>query len=117
MSTFFDKLKQGASDTAKKAQQAVEVTKLKSQISSKEREIENHFKHLGESVFKAFTENDLSKAELSIRSRSEQIMELQKEMLDLQLKITEVKNEKKCVCGKTVLLDFKFCQSCGHRFD
>ncbi len=115
MSTFFDKLKQGASDTAKKAQQAVEVTKLKSQISSKE--IENHFMHLGESVFNAFRENDLSNAELSIRSRSEQVIQLQKEISDLQLKITEVRNEKKCVCGKTVVLDSKFCQSCGHRFD
>lgn len=117
MSTFFEKLKQGASDTARKAQQAVEVTKLKSQISSKEREIENHFIHLGESVFNAFSENDLSKAELSIRSRSEQVIQLQKEIFDIQLKITEAKNEKKCVCGKTVILDFKFCQSCGHSFD
>ena len=38
--SLLDKIKQSASDAAKKAQQTVEITKLKSQISGKEKDQE-----------------------------------------------------------------------------
>lgn len=115
--SFFEKVKQGASEAAKKAQQTVEITRLKTQISSKEKEIERNYSLIGEVVYKAFVAGDLSQSENSVTEICQGIISLEQEITTLEQKIIEVRNEKECVCGKVVLADTKFCPGCGHKFD
>jgi rRNA maturation endonuclease Nob1 len=114
---FLDKLKEGATKAADKAKETVEVTRLNTQISGKKRDIERSYAKIGETVFQAYADGDLSAAEPEIQTLSQDIIGWQKEIAALEQKIKEVKNEKDCVCGKVVPLDAKFCQGCGHKFE
>ncbi|MNQ96958.1 hypothetical protein D3C85_1125820 [compost metagenome] len=114
--SFFDKVKQGASEAAKKAQQTVEITKFKTQISLKEREIDKIYKLIGESVYTSYLSGDYTRVEDNVKDYCLGIAQINQEITDLEQKITEVRNEKECVCGKTVAADTKFCSTCGHHF-
>jgi rRNA maturation endonuclease Nob1 len=113
---FFNKLKEGAGKAADLAKETVEVTRLNTQISAKKREIEKNHNRIGELIFSAFQMNDLTIAEGPVTTVCQEIVTLQHDILLLELKIQEVKNEKSCVCGKTIALNAKFCPSCGHQF-
>ncbi|MEC0228477.1 zinc ribbon domain-containing protein [Paenibacillus alba] len=114
--SFFDKVKQGATDAAKKAQQTVEITKLKTQISSKEKEIEKHYNLIGESVYAAHLAGNAAQSETDVADLCEGITSIKQEIALIEQKISEARNEKECVCGKVVLADTKFCSVCGHKF-
>lgn len=114
--SFFDKVKQGATDAAKKAQQTVEITRYKTQISSKEREIERIYKLIGESVYNSYLAGDYSQVQINVTDFCQGITQINQEISEIEQKITEVRNEKECVCGKVVATDTKFCSSCGHHF-
>ncbi|NOV02118.1 hypothetical protein [Paenibacillus planticolens] len=114
--SFFDKVKQGASDAAKKAQQTVELTKLKAQISSKEKEIEKFYHLIGESVYAAHVSGSLDRTGEIVERFSHGIEAVKQEIAVLEQKVIEVRNEKECVCGKVVVADTKFCSACGHPF-
>ncbi|GGI45133.1 hypothetical protein GCM10008018_10570 [Paenibacillus marchantiophytorum] len=114
--SFFDKVKQGASDAAKKAQQTVEITKLKTQISAKEKEIERTYHLIGESVYAAYVAGDATQSEERRADLCVGIDVIKQEISLLEHKISEVRNEKECVCGKVVAADTKFCSTCGHKF-
>ncbi|BFT71889.1 MULTISPECIES: hypothetical protein [Paenibacillus] len=114
--SFFDKVKQGATDAAKKAQQTVELTKLKAQVSSKEKEIEKFYNLIGESVYAAYMSGDIARAGEIVERFSLGIDAVKQEIAVLDQKIIELRNEKECVCGKVVVADTKFCSSCGHQF-
>ncbi|QGQ97854.1 hypothetical protein EHS13_24665 [Paenibacillus psychroresistens] len=113
---FFNKLKEGAGKAADLAKETVEVTRLNTQISAKKREIEKSHNRIGELIFSAFQQNDLSVAEGQVTTVCQEIVTLQHDILLLELKIKEVRNEKSCVCGKTITFNAKFCPSCGHQF-
>ncbi|TDF97519.1 zinc ribbon domain-containing protein [Paenibacillus piri] len=113
--SFFEKMKQGASDAAKKAQQTVEITRLRAQISSKEKEIEKSFALIGESVYQAHSAGDWKKA--AVAAYFAHIQGLQQDIQAIEWKITEAKHEKVCRCGKVVARDVKFCSVCGYRFE
>lgn len=115
--SFFDKMKQGASDVAKKAQQTVEITKLKTQISLKEREIEKTCTYIGEAVFRSYANGDWKLAGQDIDSYCEHITGLRRDIRAIEAKVKAVRNEKECSCGKIVPLEVKFCPTCGHAFD
>ncbi|WNR42085.1 zinc ribbon domain-containing protein [Paenibacillus roseipurpureus] len=114
--SFFDKVKQGASEAAKKAQQTVEITKFKTQISLKEREIDKIYKLIGESVFASHQSGNMDQVASHVADYCTGITVIQLEISDLEQKIAEIRNEKECVCGKVVATDTKFCSSCGHHF-
>ncbi|MDD9268083.1 hypothetical protein ACFPES_13675 [Paenibacillus sp. GCM10023248] len=114
--SFFDKVKQGASDAAKKAQQTVEITKLKAQISSKEKEIEKFYGLIGESVYSAYMTGDTARYGEIVERLSHGIAMVKQEIVQLEQKLIELRNEKECVCGKVVAADTKFCSTCGHQF-
>ncbi|MFH5182047.1 zinc ribbon domain-containing protein [Paenibacillus sp. TAB 01] len=115
--SFFDKMKQGASDAAKKAQQTVEITKLKTQISLKEREIEKSYAYIGEAVFHSYRNGDWKMAGKDIEGYCLHITGLRRDISVLEAKIKAVKNEKECSCGKIVPLEVKYCPACGLPFD
>lgn len=114
--SFFDKMKQGASEAAKKAQQTVETTRLKTQIASKEKEIEKAFALIGESVFQSYASGDWKKSEREVAAYCDHISLLRQGIQALENKIKLAKNEKECRCGKIVTSDVKFCPVCGFQF-
>ncbi|MFD0870628.1 MULTISPECIES: zinc ribbon domain-containing protein [Paenibacillus] len=117
MKGFLNKFKEGAAEAAKMAQQTLEITRMKAQISTKEREVEKYFEAIGEEVFNAYTVKDLSQAEPFIEEAGKQIIRIRQEIRELELKIKEVKQIKECACGRNVPLEANYCPSCGYRFE
>jgi hypothetical protein len=115
--SFFDKMKQGASDAAKKAQQTVEITRLRTQISSKQKEQEKTFTLIGEKVYQAFTAGDWTQAEQDVNEYCQHVNQLSQDIQGIELKIKEAKNEKVCQCGRVVAREVKFCSGCGYHFE
>lgn len=115
--SFLDKLKEGASKAADKAKDTVEITKLNTQISSKRKEIEKLYNHIGEIVFQAYTAKDFMAAQPEIEQNCSLVVDLHQEIDGLEQRIKIVKNEKDCVCGHVVALDIRFCPKCGHKFE
>ncbi|WP_020618728.1 zinc ribbon domain-containing protein [Paenibacillus daejeonensis] len=114
--SFFNKVKQGASDAAKKAQQTVEITKMKSQISSKEKDMDKIQLKIGKAVYRAFVSGDLAESEVEVLDYCEELVLLQQDIDAIEDKIKNMKSEKTCTCGKVVPIDLKFCPECGKRF-
>ncbi|NHN30290.1 zinc ribbon domain-containing protein [Paenibacillus agricola] len=114
--SFFDKMKQGASEAAKKAQQTVETTKLRVQISSKEKEQEKSCKLIGEAVYQAYEAGNWKQAEKEIVAYCEHIRLLRQDIQSIDLKIKQAKHVKECRCGKMVASNVKFCPACGFAF-
>lgn len=114
--SIFDKVKSSAAKAAEKAQQAMEITRLNSQINSRKKQIEECYTKIGESVFHSHQAADLSLSDADIARLSAQIVEHQNEIAALNAKIQEVKQEKACACGNVVHADVMFCPSCGHKF-
>ncbi|WP_127587709.1 zinc ribbon domain-containing protein [Paenibacillus koleovorans] len=115
--SFFQKVKESASKAADKAQQAVEVQRVHSQISSVAKEIDKCKMLIGELVYSAYSKGDLSLAEAEIISNSKQIAQYESTIQELELRIKEIKNQKDCPSCKTVIaFDAKFCSGCGHQF-
>jgi Zn finger protein HypA/HybF involved in hydrogenase expression len=116
--SFMDKIKNSVSKTADKAQQLVEINRLNSQISSARKEIERIYNQIGQSVYEAFSKDDLSLAEQDIVKFSQEIVKLTVSISDLEKKIRDTRNEKDCPKCQTVSpLDTKFCPKCGLNYD
>lgn len=107
----------GVSTATEKAQQTVEITRLNAQISARKKEIEKKLAAIGEAVFDAYLEKDLSKAEQTIIPICETIVGLRKEIAGMEDRIRELRNEKECVCGTKVPFDTRFCPNCGRKFE
>ena len=117
MSSFFDKLKQGAAEAGKKAQSTIEVNRLKFQISSKEKEITGIYSRMGECVYHAMQNGTIEEISDQLLLFSEQINQKKAEIQDVENRIRTVQNEKLCPsCSKPATLDTKFCSGCGHHF-
>jgi hypothetical protein len=114
---LFGKIKEGASKAAEFTKETVEISKLNTQISTKKREIDKIYNRMGELVFNAYLINDLPSAEQQVTTFCQEIVNNQQEIRQIEIKIKEAKNEKDCVCGKTVVLQAKFCAVCGHKFE
>lgn len=118
--SFFKKLtdtvSKGVTTATEKAQQTVETTRLNAQISSKRKEIDKLFARIGESVYEAYQEKDLSLAEVKVIPGCEEISAIYAEIASIDDRIKSIRNEKECVCGKRLPSDTRFCPSCGHPF-
>ncbi|WP_079909848.1 zinc ribbon domain-containing protein [Paenibacillus sp. 32352] len=115
--SFFDKMKQGASDAAKKAQQTMETTRLKTQMASKEREIEKAYLLIGECVYQAHASGNWKASERDVLAYCDHIGLLRQGIQSLEQRIKAAKNEKECRCGKIVAMDVRFCPVCGFQFE
>ncbi|GIP26006.1 hypothetical protein J23TS9_11360 [Paenibacillus sp. J23TS9] len=116
MSNFLNKLKQGVSDAGKKAQQTVESTSLKFQVSSKEKDIEKNYTEIGRIVYRSLeTESSFIPNEEFTKYR-EAILGLEQEIEDLNRKIQHLQNLKECGCGKMLPADASYCPFCGQQF-
>ncbi|WP_168119580.1 zinc ribbon domain-containing protein [Paenibacillus sp. HB172176] len=111
--SLFDKLKDGAAKAADKAKDSVEVAKLSTQISGKKKEIEKIYRFIGESVYNARNEGTLDQTSELINFQSRLIDDLDQEIKQLEARVRSIKNERECICGKTIPADTKFCPHCG----
>jgi hypothetical protein len=111
--SLLDKIKQGATDAAKKATQTVEITKIKSQISSKEKDQQKLFHQMGLSIYRSHLEGNVASSESEVMGCCQQIDELQMDIRMLEERIKMIRFEKTCSCGKVVALDTRFCPDCG----
>lgn len=118
MKTFLEDLGKRIGETAEivgnKANEAMEVQKLKSQIRALERGNESDFEDLGRMVYEKFRNGESLDEEAAalceaIQSREESITEYTEQIAD-------VKGDVKCeVCGKSVAKEMAYCPYCGEK--
>jgi division protein CdvB (Snf7/Vps24/ESCRT-III family) len=137
---LFDKMKKGISDAGAKAKDMVEITRLNNQIGQRQRDIEQVYNKIGQAVFKAFQDNTLLEIEEAIKDFSQEIVQKQQEIAELESNITENKStdtnapyvpetqspetrgdqdpdQKVCpTCGQVSASETKFCPACGNKF-
>ncbi|MNH91826.1 hypothetical protein D3C73_443960 [compost metagenome] len=91
MSSFFQKVKDGAAKAADKAQQALEVQRLNSQISSVRKDIEKVKLEIGNAVLEAYLQGTISAAEPYLIAHSQKIVKHEAIIMQLEQKVQEVK--------------------------
>ncbi|MCJ8012437.1 zinc ribbon domain-containing protein [Paenibacillus sp. KQZ6P-2] len=116
MSNFLNKLKQGVSDAGKKAQQTVESTTLKFQVSSKEKDIEKNYTEIGRIVYHSLETQSSFIPNAEFQKYREAILGLEQEIEELNKKIQHLQNLKECGCGKMLPADATYCPFCGQQF-
>ncbi|MWV42376.1 hypothetical protein GRF59_01920 [Paenibacillus sp. HJL G12] len=116
MSNFLNKLKQGVSDAGKKAQQTVESTTLKFQVSSKEKDIEKNYTEIGRIVYRSLETESSFIPNAEFQKYRESILGLELEIEELNKKIQHLQNLKECGCGKMLPADASYCPFCGQQF-
>jgi len=114
--SIFDKMKQGASDAARKAQQTIEIARFNSQKSSREKDMTRLYTEMGEAMFRAYLSGETVESEETVASCCEQLKALKQEIESIDDRIKAVKLEKSCSCGKVVAINVNFCPDCGMRF-
>ncbi len=115
--SIFDRMKQGASEAARKVEQTVEIQKLKAQISAKDKEMDKLFNRIGRSVYRGFTDSDISHSETEVVGYCEELSRLAREIVLLREQIMLVKHDKSCSgCGKVVSAGVNYCPDCGKKF-
>lgn len=114
--SIFDKFKQGVSEAGQKAKIAVEVNRLKLQVSSKQAIIKEKYALIGEQVFLLHKEQS-PVSDNNIEHLCSEIMAIEQEIKAVQDKIRELTQEKVCQCGTPVEINARFCPSCGSHVD
>lgn len=117
MAGFFDKLKQGVSETGKQAKIAVETNRLKMQINMKQKEIDAKYTQVGKLVYQSYKNDDYSSIKDDLEQIYQEIMSFEAEIELINNKILEVKDTKECVCGNMVPSETRFCPQCGYKFE
>ncbi len=107
---FFDDVKKLGKNVAEKGKDAIEITKLNSQISSEKDKMKDLYSKIGEQVFINFKNgNDQGFGEWCV-----QIQELEAKVEELKNKVMEIKDSSKCpACGAEVSKETAFCPKCG----
>lgn len=113
---ILQRIKDGAGKVTDRAQNAVEIGRLNTQISNIERELGLYFQRMGEVFFDGYRSKDMSQAEKEMLELAKTCDLLVEERDEIRVKIAELKNEKLCgACGKAVTDDAVYCQYCGHK--
>ncbi|PZD95504.1 zinc ribbon domain-containing protein [Paenibacillus sambharensis] len=115
--SLFERMKQGASEAARKVEQTVEITRLKSQISSREKEMDKLYARIGQSVYRSYIAGDVSTSEEEVMDYCAELTGLEQEIAEIQTKIKDIKLEKTCTgCETVVPVSVRYCPECGKKF-
>lgn len=114
---WIDKLREGATRAADKAQKTIDATRITAQVAGKRKQIRDVTRKLGVSVYEAYKRGDVSTAEADIVRFAGQIDGLEREIGNLELALQKLNGEKTCACGRVVSVHVRFCPDCGHRFE
>lgn len=115
--SFFQKIKDGAAKAADKAQRTVETTKLSAQISRKRKDMKDNFTEIGSAVYQAYQTGNLSLAEPEIARLSQENAAIELAIADLHSKISQLNDERMCLCGHSTGGDAIYCPSCGRKLE
>lgn len=115
MMNLIQRIKDGATRATEKAQHAVEINKINSQVTSIEQEMDVHFLRMGQIFYEGYRAHDMSIAETEMTQLSKTCDALQDEIDGLRAKIAELKNARLCECGAVVGKDANFCPKCGRK--
>ncbi len=130
MADFFDKVKQGISkgvtNVTVKSKEMLEVTKLKSQISTLQEQKSHRLEELGNIVYTMLLKASID--ESRIKDKGSAIQKIDNQIETLENEIVQVQNKAreslsftasigKCTCGAALYEDTKFCGSCGKKVE
>lgn len=93
MANFFDKIKQGVSDTGAKAKIAMDVQRLKQQINSKGKDMNGKYFELGKLTYEAFKADDFSSFSNQLEGLCNEVTAIQGEIDALQENILELESQ------------------------
>lgn len=107
---FFDDVKKLGKSVADKGKDAIEITKLNSQITGEKDKMKDMFAKIGEQVFANFKMgNDQGFGEWCV-----QLQESEARIEEIKAKVMEIKNASKCPsCGAEISNETTFCPKCG----
>lgn len=113
---FFQRIKDGAGKVSDRAQSAVEIGRLNTQITAIEREMGLYHQKMGEVFYDGYCQKDMTEAEKEMLELAKTCDLLMEERDELRAKVAELKNERLCgACGRIVAEDGLYCQYCGHK--
>ena len=120
MKDFFEDLGKRLGETAEtmtsKAGDAIEIEKLKSQVSSLARGNAVDLMELGKTIYDRFKAGE--EVEESAKGLCEAIQNREASMENYEKKIARIKGASECGnCGKMVARDMSFCPYCGEKID
>ena len=110
---FMQRIKSGANRVTQKAQNMVEINKIKTRITEVEREMDIHFLQMGKVFYVGYQTEDMSLAEIEMVKLSKACDTLWEDVEELRGRIAELQNERLCQCGHVVELNVNFCPHCG----
>jgi len=110
----FNDVKKVVGDTAqkvvKKSGEAVEYGKLKYKIYDLQNDINKIFTQIGQDVYEGYKGDYVND---DIPNKCTLIDEKKAGIEELEEKLRELKNTKKCECGKVTSKENSFCPACG----
>lgn len=107
---------QGAKAATKMAGDTMEITKFRKDIAANRADIDKLYLEIGKNVYEKYRASTLIEEELIGMCRD--IDEIHNEINELEKKVLELKNLKKCPgCGNELAKDSQFCPDCGTKQD
>jgi NADH pyrophosphatase NudC (nudix superfamily) len=127
---FFDKLKQGVgkgvTTVSVKSREALEASKLKSQITDLQKQKKEALEELGNIAHTMFLKGALDEERLRAKSAAiaaldDQIKQKESELMEIHAKAQEALGKPKpigiCACGAELFEGTKFCGKCGKKVE
>ncbi|WP_055106593.1 hypothetical protein [Paenibacillus ihumii] len=115
---FLQRIKASAGKVTDKAQNAVEIGRLNTQVNNIEREMDLYFQKMGEVFYEGYRIKDMSVAEKEMVELAKTCDLLAEERDEIRGRIAELKNERLCAsCGKSAADEALFCQYCGNKLE
>jgi len=111
---FFDDVKKLTKNVADKGKDAIEITKLNSQIGTEKDKMKDTFAKIGETVYMNFKNgNDQGFGDTCVL-----LQEAEARIEELRNKVLEIKDASKCPsCGTEVSKETTFCPKCGAKLN
>ncbi|NLX76995.1 MAG: zinc-ribbon domain-containing protein [Clostridiaceae bacterium] len=107
---FLDDLKSAARNVAQKTGNMMEITRLNMSVAQERDKINRIFSEIGKAVYEEYKAGN----DIGFGEKCSVIAEHENRIAELQQKILELKNVKKChSCGKEVSKDTAYCPHCG----
>jgi len=108
--SFIDNLKRTGKNIAQKTSDVVEIQKLNLAISQEKEKVKKIYSQVGEEVYRQFILGN----DLGFSDKCSEIAGYEAKIEELQNKIMNLKNTKKCGgCGAEISDDAAFCPKCG----
>lgn len=114
---FLQKIKIGANKATERAQNAMEINKLNTQISNIEKEMGIYYQRMGQIFYDGYCTKDMRDAETEMLELAKTCDLLNEEKTEIRGKIALLKNERLCECGRVVPEEALYCLYCGRKLE